>query len=269
MFSSWHSGRFFCVTVALLALGLASGCGNASKLVAAPETDNPQYQYGEEMLKENRPDDALAAFENVIKLREDDAPESHLETGLIMLNIKNDPISAIYHFQKYLVAKPTSDQAPRVAELIETAKKDFARTLPMHPASAYDEADLMDQIKTLQTENDNLRQQLTGGSAVHVTGVNFGDNASTLTPAASVVNTPINRPAARSPLPVTATPVTPIAAAPGGSTYTVKEHDTLSSISQAIYGTRSRWQDIYNANRDKLASPEALSIGQVLVLPAP
>lgn len=47
----------------------------------------------------------------------------------------------------------------------------------------------------------------------------------------------------------------------------MKDHDTLMSISQALYGTRSRWQDIYNANRDKLPSPESLHIGQVLNLP--
>jgi LysM repeat protein len=268
MFSFRHSGRFGCAALALLTLGLAAGCGNATKLVAVPETADPQYQTGEEMLKENRPDDALAAFLNVIKAREDDAPESHLETGLLLLNVKNDPISAIYHFQKYLVAKPTSDQAPRVAELIETAKKNFARSLPMHPVSAYDEADLMDQIKTLQTENENLRQQLAGGPAVRLTsGIPFGNPVTTLAPVTPVANP--GAPAPRTPVPVTATAVTPVTATASGKTYTVKDHDTLSSISQALYGTRSRWQDIYNLNRDKLSSPESLHAGQVLNLPAP
>jgi LysM repeat protein len=266
--------RFGGFSLAWLALGLVAGCGNATKLVAVPETADAQYQNGEEMLKENRADDALASFLNVIKSREDDAPESHLETGLLMLNVKNDPISAIYHFQKYLIAKPNSEQAPRVAQLIETAKKNFARTLPMHPASAYDEADLIDQIKNLQTENDNLRQQLSGGSGVRVTGVNLSGPVSTAASVTSIREPTPNRPAApiapRAPTPVTVTSVTATTAtaATSGKTYTVKEHDTLSSISMTLYGTRSRWQDIYNANRDKLPSPEALHIGQVLSLPA-
>jgi len=275
MFFPRFLSRVCGILLACLALGIAAGCGPAAKLVVVPETADAQYQNGEEMLKENRTDDALASFLSVIKAREDDAPESHLETGLIMLNVKNDPISAIYHFQKYLVTKPSSEQAPRVTQLIETAKKNFARTLPMHPASAYDEADLIDQIKTLQTENDNLRQQLSGGPAMRVTGVNLTNAVSAPTPAPSIRETTPTRLAApvtlRAPTPVTVTSVTvkPAATATSGKTYTVKEHDTLSSISQTLYGTRSRWQDIYNANRDKLPSPEALHIGQVLNLPAP
>ncbi len=269
MFFLRHSSRFCRATLALLTLSLAAGCGNATKLVVAPETDDRQYQYGEEMLKENRPDDALAAFLNVIKAREDDAPESHLETGLLLLNVKNDPIAAIYHFQKYLVAQPNSEQAPRVKQLIETAEKNFARSLPMHPDSAYDEADLMDQIKTLQTENENLRQQLAGSSAFRAaSGLPSGNTPATVMPVTPIANPA--PPAPRASVPVTAAPVasvTAITPTPSTNTYTVKEHDTLMSISQTLYGTRSRWQDIYNANRDKLPSPESLHPGQVLNLP--
>ncbi|HTB62494.1 MAG TPA: LysM peptidoglycan-binding domain-containing protein [Opitutales bacterium] len=254
-------------------LALAAGCPNAAKLSIGPETNDPQYQYGEQMLKENNTDDALTAFAKVIHAREDDAPESHLETGLLLLNVRNDPIGAIYHFQKYLAALPNSDQAPRVAELIETAKKNFARSLPMHPTGAYDEADLIDQIKSLQTENQQLRDQLGGGSSLRLTAVPLG-NATRPPPVSTppTVITPPPQPTrpvvtnVRPTIAVTPTPVTPTASS--ANTYTVKDHDTLMSISLAVYGTRSRWQDIYNANRDKLSTPEALHANQVLTLPA-
>jgi hypothetical protein len=268
-----HRWRYFISALALGALALSAGCPNAAKLTAVPETDDPQYQYGEQMLKENNTDDALAAFAKVIHAREDDAPESHLETGLLLLNVKNDPVAAIYHFQKYLAAKPASDQAPRVAELIETAKKNFARSLPMHPTGAYDEADLIDQIKTLQNENQQLRDQLGGGPGLRLSTAPLGNIARPPAAPPPPAPTPVV-PAARTvtanvrPAPVIVTPTVVTPAAVSAKTYTVKDHDTLMSISLAVYGTRARWQDIYNANRDKLSSPEALHANQVLTLPA-
>jgi nucleoid-associated protein YgaU len=52
-----------------------------------------------------------------------------------------------------------------------------------------------------------------------------------------------------------------------GRTYIVQAGDTLGSISRKVYGTSSRYMDIYNANRDKLSSPNSVSVGQVLVIP--
>ena len=50
-------------------------------------------------------------------------------------------------------------------------------------------------------------------------------------------------------------------------TYTVQKSDTLQKISSKFYGTTKKWTKIYNANRDKLKSPEKIYPGQVLVIP--
>ncbi len=52
-----------------------------------------------------------------------------------------------------------------------------------------------------------------------------------------------------------------------GRTYTVQRGDTLGLISRKMYGTSSRYMDIYNANRDRLSSPNSVSVGQVLIIP--
>jgi LysM repeat protein len=218
------------------------------------------------MLRETRPDDALAAFLQVIKNRPDDAPESHLEAGRILLNYKNDPVEAIHHFRAYLAVMPNSDEAPMVKQMIDTAMKQFARSLPGNK-DAYDEMDLIDQIAALKSENEKLRAQLSGAP--------LGSGAMTFqksTPPPATDNRSLSRPgnpltpAAHSTVAPPAT--TPVTAAPPARTYVVQSGDTLSAISMKIYGVRSRYLEIYNANTDQLASPNAvLHVGMVLKLP--
>lgn len=49
--------------------------------------------------------------------------------------------------------------------------------------------------------------------------------------------------------------------------YEVREGDTLSSISKALFGTGARWMQIYDANRDVLGDPDVLRVGTRLKVP--
>lgn len=51
------------------------------------------------------------------------------------------------------------------------------------------------------------------------------------------------------------------------SIYVVKSGDTLSGISQTVYGTMKYADQIFQANRDRLSSPDALRVGQTLNIP--
>ncbi len=53
----------------------------------------------------------------------------------------------------------------------------------------------------------------------------------------------------------------------GARTYVVQRGDTLGRISTRFYGSSSRYMDIYNANRDRLASPNSVTVGQELIIP--
>ncbi len=72
---------------------------------------------------------------------------------------------------------------------------------------------------------------------------------------------------------VPSSPVTPVTPAPGSinydkpRSYTVVAGDTLSRISQKMYGTQANTTLIFESNRNLLASPDDLAIGQVLVIP--
>jgi LysM repeat protein len=62
------------------------------------------------------------------------------------------------------------------------------------------------------------------------------------------------------------------AAASGGGnsnrTYTVKPGDTLSKIAKEFYGNANEYNKIFEANQDKLQSPDKIQVGQQLVIPS-
>jgi tetratricopeptide (TPR) repeat protein len=82
------------------------------------------------------------------------------------------------------------------------------------------------------------------------------------TPVGVVPVTPVNPPSAPPP----AQPVNP-PPAQGLRKHVVARGDTLMSISLRYYGNRSRWRDIFAANRDQLPTESSLQIGMELRLP--
>lgn len=64
----------------------------------------------------------------------------------------------------------------------------------------------------------------------------------------------------------------PLAGGGGGSRpvhlHTVAKGETLSHIAQKHYGKASRWQALFEANRDVIDDPDRIFPGQVLKVPA-
>ena len=279
--------------LALLALaaGLgAAGCGRENYALSA-ETDESTYREGQQLNRQGRTQEALAAYLKVIALRGDQAPESHLEVGLIYLEHIRDPIAAIYYFRRYLELEPNSRQAVYVRGLIDTAKRDFARTLPGQPlenqAVRLNQAD---DFERLQRENEDLRAEIAalqaGGGAApapHVAGDEPAPAQNIPAPmfVSPVSQAPAPAPAAEARSPITPAPMEAGSAAPlddaspaaapqaaSARSHPVVRGDTLYSLAQRYYGNRSKWRDIYAANRDKLPSPETpLKIGMDLRIP--
>ena len=50
-------------------------------------------------------------------------------------------------------------------------------------------------------------------------------------------------------------------------TYRVKEGDTLVSIARRLYGDGAKYREIFEANREVLASPNRLPTGVLLQIP--
>ncbi len=251
--------------IALIALAspfmLHQGCGRADGL-AVSEQDEPSYRRGQSLLRENRLNEAMLAFSNVVEARRD-SPESHLELGRIYLDHVKDPVAAIYHFRKYLELRPDSDRAKQVAQLVDTARKDFARSLPGNPmGEQIDRLDLMDQLARLRNENEQLRTSVARLKS---------DLDKARRPGAPAQSSASYTQAAQQQAPASFVPkpVQPISAASSQErTYTVVAGDTLSGISQKVYGTTARWREIFEANKHQLKSANDLKLGMELKIPA-
>ncbi len=287
--------------LALLAALLVAGCERGGDLTLSSETDEPLYRQGQQLSKQGRIQEALNAYLKLISKRDETAPESHLEAGLILLRHVKDPVAAYYHFQKYLELQPNARQAVYVRGLRETAKREFARTLAATPLESQAERqETQDQIDRLLRENDQLKAEL---AALHA----GAESAPPIRTRATLDNTadgPVIRlsapppeptPAAPEDSPITYAPVenppievapapapvpTRPALAPGtravptkpsaanGRRHTVVKGDTLYSLAQKYYGNRSRWRDILNANGDLLPRQDSpLSLGMELRIP--
>ncbi len=65
-----------------------------------------------------------------------------------------------------------------------------------------------------------------------------------------------------------ATPITAKTTRPAAQEYTVKAGDTLSKLAERFYNSMSKWERIYEANKDILKNPNYIYIGQKLMIPS-
>jgi tetratricopeptide (TPR) repeat protein len=282
------------------ALLLVAGCERADNQMLSSEADEPNFRQGQQLVKQGRSQEALSAYLKVIAKRGESAPESHLEAGLLYLDQVKDPLAAIYHFRKYLELQPNSRQAVYVKGRIDVAKREFARTLPAQPLENQAERlDMFGQVDRLQRENDQMRAELAalrGGVSTPTTRtrstvkepapssyprVDPPDSRSFVTRTDDADESPISRaPELPAESPNNSTPVRstqiqqPVRALPTkpGAPTTVRRHvvvkgDTLFSLAQKYYGNRSRWRDIFAANREILPSENSLPIGVEIQIP--
>ncbi|MCW5547943.1 MAG: LysM peptidoglycan-binding domain-containing protein [Opitutaceae bacterium] len=266
----------------LAVLLIGTGCERHDGPGLGAESDDAGYRRGQQLVKQGRKQEALAAFLKVIAQRGDAAPESHLDAGLIYLNDIKDPIAAIYHFRKYLELQPNAVQAAYVRGLVDSAKREFARTLPGNPLESQAlRLDMMDQVGRLQREVEQLKAELTAARSGAPAPVNRllvpTDQTGAFQPPVNPVvrevdaASPITM-APLSPRPAAAEPAAPPPASPPPAAETARLHvvvkgDTLFSLAQRYYNDRSRWRDIYAANRDQMPNENALRLGMTLKIP--
>ncbi|HRE83309.1 MAG TPA: LysM peptidoglycan-binding domain-containing protein [Opitutaceae bacterium] len=289
----------------LLALGallVHTGCEPGERVGITAEVDDPGYRRGKDLLRQGRNQEALSAFLKVIEKRGEDAAESHLEAGLLYQFHIKDSIAAIYHYRKFRELKPNSPQADLVRQRIDGATREFASTLPGDPLNnaVVPRYEGFDQIERFRRENEALKAEVAtlrtqmsnrppppsparGGSTVDTRG-GLGEGTQVFSSGTTVtavvdadprlqgdsraVLTPVNPPTP-TPSPGLAAPTRPtdLPVVAGGRRHVVAKGDTLMSLALRYYGDRSRWRDIYAANRAIMRAENDLRIGSELRIP--
>lgn len=240
---------------ALIGTFVIAGCSDRMSLDVLSETEDPVYRRAKDLLSRNLHNEALSQFSKIISKRDGNAPESHLEAGLIHLNHMDDQYSAIYHFKHYLVIKgrdPDSSERDaglaRVEDLIKTAKKDLLTT---EDAKNY-RLKLLDTIEQLRRENEILKSRLADSGNGTMNAPVTREEPESINSFASNRLEPA-RPANQANV--------------GRRTYIVKDGDSLYKISSEVYGNGSRWREILEANSSVLPSERQLQPGMSLVIP--
>ena len=296
------SSRLYLAFAAALALG---GCNQATdKDPAQTDSDsNPNYKQAQQDLDSNNPQGAVTDYQAALAANPK-LPGAHYELGMIYANKLNDPISAIYHFKRFLDLSPNTDKKDQVQAVIDKQGAAYAASLPNAGPSADDMSKLQAQNASLQKEVDdanNTISQLQGKLSKR-------EEAAAAAPAPAP--TPMESPApviatadtSASGVPATAappagtTPPGPQRALPvdqataalgnasvdssssgstngapvstaGARSYTVVKGDSYWRIAKKMYpgDTKNGVAKIQEANKQTMSKP--LKIGQVLVIP--
>jgi tetratricopeptide (TPR) repeat protein len=290
--------RLYLVLAAALALG---GCNNqaADKDPAQADSDsNPNYKQAQQDLDNNNPQGAVADYQAALGANPK-LPGAHYELGMIYANKLNDPISAIYHFKRFLELSPNTDKKDQVQAIIDKQGSDYASSLPNAGPSPDDMSKLQADNASLKKEVDDanntisqLQAKLTQRAAEAAAAPAPSPVEAPAPSAVPVVADESGVPATAAP-PTTAAPVGPERALPvdqataalgnagtdsgststapistaGARSYTVVKGDSYWRISKKMYphDTKNGVAKIQEANKQTMSKP--LKIGQVLVIP--
>lgn len=157
--------------------------------------------------------------------------EVHYKLALLYDDKLNDPLHALHHFKRYLVLNPEGAHATEVKDFMHRDEVALGTSLSGDAVVTRAEA------ARLRNENLNLHRQIDAGRLRSTAAE--------------------KSPSRRSEKEIA-----------GSHRYTVKEGDTLASISRKFYKTSKRWRDIRDANENKIDDPDNLKEGVTLTIPA-
>lgn len=183
--------------------------------------------------------------------RNPDLSVAHLELALMMDMHRENYISAMYHYQRYLELRPKSEQRGVVEELLQNCRIKFATTVMSAPHELdYELRRRGERIRELELEVVALQELQHLGPSINL--------ATVMPPVAGAAGSK-NKSTGRAP---------PPPAAGTETTYVVQEGETLATVSRKHYGTTAKWQKIFEANRDRLTNANNVRAGTVLKIPA-
>lgn len=200
-------------------------------------------QQAREKQDEGKLDDAIRLYIEAIK-KDRNLVRAHLDLALLLQDHAKDYSGAILHYRRYSELRPETEKKAMIQERIEQAEKSLVCDLSVPGLSGVKQAaspEKKNAAATIRPKEGHLKGS--GDNERPMGGTNGLDSK-------SLSSQPVSAPDRKS-----------------TRTYTVKSGDNLSSIAGQIYGDKTKWRIIMNANRDLLGDSDRLKVGQLLAIP--
>ncbi|MEM6822672.1 MAG: LysM peptidoglycan-binding domain-containing protein [Verrucomicrobiota bacterium] len=266
---------FLSNSLLLAGLALLVSCQPLQKGLDAEDDRNPYFRRASKLTAEQNFHAAIKEYENALRANPDVA-RAHVQIGLLYLDKLGDPVSAIYHFQRYLNATPSAPDKDQLLTYIDKAKIDFAITLPNSTAQNADE------FARLKKENVELRQALAETQASLAKArddISKGNIPSTPqfdSPAPVATSSTVAPPKAKpvalemdtSPTPIVI-PAEPGTTLSSNRIHVISPGDSLWKIARIYYpnSINEGVEKIKIANPGKASNPKNLKLGVELIIP--
>lgn len=244
------------LAVSAVAFCLASGgCGWGTSFLDSEERQ-------EEALKRARdlravPEQAVAAYRKILD-RNPRIAVAHLDLALLLHESTKDYVEAIHHYRRYLEMRPDTQKAAMIYARIQDATRRLAGQLQGGSSTttavagvALDVAVLLEENAALKLEVARLTQELESAHAKREPArVEPGQPAVEPVPAIVPAAEPRKPPQVKA------------------RTYRVRQGDTLYSIAETVYGDRTQWTRLLEANGALLrGEPRRLRANMELTVP--
>ena len=136
----------------LASVFFGGGCGPLDTS-SVDEKKEAHYLAGKKYLQNRKPEKALQAFEKSLLVIPDSA-EAHFQLASLHLEEFQNPVRAIYHFEKMLRLREDHPMAEVAKESIDNCKKKIAREVAPLPGSTR----TSEEINRLLRENKELEE---------------------------------------------------------------------------------------------------------------
>lgn len=227
--------------------------------------------------------EAISLYEEVLR----DNPEmakAHFALGLIYNDKIGDPVSAIYHFRKFLRLRPNSDKAKTVKEWITRAELSIASLQPNSPMESTEQfVEIQKENLALKNANEKLQQELTwlkhrsnektksSTEAIADEKKNISNATVTSTSNETAVESVTNAITLRLVTNNTSAGITPtnavMAASIHSKKHTVQAGETLWRIAVHYYPEQVKAGAAKIMEANHLSDPSKLKSGQILIIP--
>lgn len=231
------------------------------------EKDHPKIKQARLLVQQQDPRGAEALLQEALRAQPELAL-AHLQLGMLYQS-EEKPISSLYHFQRYLEARPDSRMAETLGPVIEVERRRLAEQVERESEAPGSDAAqsrrLQEELSTADQRIAELEIELQqarfrSGTAPDLPPPDWAAERLSLLQKIQELQSGSLGSSAPAEREVSSAEQT-------GQTYTVRRGDTLSGIAQRAYGRASAWSTIYEANRGVIPNKNVLSPGTVLVLP--